>query len=393
MQYESLTVVTSVFFWRYLMMKRTLTRSLLVGFAFTVLMGSPTVYAQVADAEPSTIEERLTANPNDTQVLNEYMMAQLRQLLPKINTSPDDAQEILDSMKVTLGALEPTTDEAKQLLGRARDAIGFYEDQLELARVTPDELKDRLNENPDDASLLSMFVQKSIQQVAPLTSSDPAQAEQMLAAAEAFLEGLREKIESEEGKQALAAKDRPFDQLRNAIERTKRLNAIVGSEAAPLNIKDWVNGSPLTDEDLQGKVVLLDFWAVWCGPCIVTFPHLREWHEQYADKGLVIIGITNYYNFVWDEASQRATRSAEKVSPEQEQEMLVKFAEHHNLEHRFAIAEDGSLAEFYGVSGIPHAVVIDRKGKVQLMRVGSGDAAAKDIEQAIKQAIAESGEA
>ncbi len=374
-------------------MNRFLALAFLVAIALPILAGNPAVYAQVATPEAQTIEERLAADPNDTKILNEYMIGQLRKLLPQINTSPDDAQAILDSMKVTLGALEPTTEEAKQLLGRARDAIGFYEDQLELARVSLDDLKDKLTENPDDASVLSMFVQKSMQQLGPLTGSQPDQAEQMLAATEEFLDSLKDKIGSKEAKQALAATDRPFAQLRDAIERTKRLDAIVGSDAAPLNIKDWINGTPLTDEDLQGKVVLLDFWAIWCGPCIATFPHLREWQEQYADQGLVIIGVTNYYNFVWDEASQRATRSTEKVSPDQEQETLVKFAEHHELEHRFAIAEDGSLAEFYGVSGIPHAVVIDRKGKVQLMRIGSGEAATNDIEQAIMKAIAESEEA
>ncbi len=374
------------------MMKRLLAKAFVVAMTSTILVGNATVFAQDPAAEAPTIEERLAANPNDTGVLNEYMMGQLQRLIPRINTAPDEAQAVLDSMKTTLGDLEPTTDEAKKLLGRARDAIGFYEDQLELARVSLDELKEKLTENPDDAAVLSQFVQKTIQLVGPLTSSQPDQAEEMLAAADEFLEGLKDKVESEAGKQALIAKDRPFTQLRNAIERTKRLDAIVGSDAARLNIKDWVNGPPLTDEDLQGKVVLLDFWAVWCGPCIATFPHLRQWQEQYADKGLVIIGVTNYYNFVWDEDAQRATRATEKVTPEQEQEMLVKFAEHHELEHRFAITEDGSLAEFYGVSGIPHAVVIDRQGKVRLMRVGSGQQAANDLEQAIKAAIAESEE-
>jgi thiol-disulfide isomerase/thioredoxin len=167
------------------------------------------------------------------------------------------------------------------------------------------------------------------------------------------------------------------------------LEAIVGTEAAPLNVEAWINGDPLTDEDLKGKVVLLDFWAVWCGPCIMTFPHLRKWQEEYADRGLVIIGLTNYYNQIWDDEASRPTRSKEKVTPEQEQQMLQKFAEHHQLDHRFAIMKDASLAEYYGVSGIPHVVVIDREGKVQLMRVGSGEEAAKAIEAKIEQLIAE----
>ena len=41
---------------------------------------------------------------------------------------------------------------------------------------------------------------------------------------------------------------------------------------------------------LKGKVILLDFWATWCGPCVKSIPHLKELHRDYADKGLVIIG-------------------------------------------------------------------------------------------------------
>lgn len=135
--------------------------------------------------------------------------------------------------------------------------------------------------------------------------------------------------------------------------------------------------------------VLLDFWAVWCGPCIAAFPHLREWQEKYADKGLVIVGLTNYYNFTWDDAAGRATRAQgeEKVPPEKEREMLVKFAESQNLHHRFAIQKDKALADYYAVSGIPHVVVIDREGKVRLIRVGSGDKNAKDIGEILEKLL------
>ena len=98
--------------------------------------------------------------------------------------------------------------------------------------------------------------------------------------------------------------------------------------------------------------MLLYFWAVWCGPCIATFPHLREWQEKYADRGLVVIGLTQYYGYTWDEDAKRASRSEEKVEGEQEQEMLTKFAEHHQLKHRFAIQSDDTLGEYYKVSGI-----------------------------------------
>src|SRR5262249_16210105 len=161
--------------------------------------------------------------------------------------------------------------------------------------------------------------------------------------------------------------------LQRQIDSSRKLIELIGKDAAPLKVESWVNGSPLTNADLKGKVVLLDFWAVWCGPCIATFPHLREWNEKYGDKGLVIIGLTSYYKWRWEEEGKKASHSADEVKHSDEPAMLVKFAESHNLKHRFAIAADDSLSEYYGVSGIPHVVVIDQQGKIRLMRVGSGD--------------------
>ena len=154
---------------------------------------------------------------------------------------------------------------------------------------------------------------------------------------------------------------------------------LVGQKGAPLEVEAWVNGSAVTDDDLKGKVVLLDFWAVWCGPCIATFPHLREWNEKYADKGLVMIGLTDYYNFDWDGQAGRASRSQDTVAPEKERAMLEKFAAQHKLTHRLGVQKERALSKYYGVTGIPQVVVIDREGIVRLIRVGSGEANAKAI--------------
>ena len=135
----------------------------------------------------------------------------------------------------------------------------------------------------------------------------------------------------------------------------------------------------MTDGDLKGKVVVLDFWAVWCGPCTANFPHLREWNEKYAGKGLVMIGLTGYDNYDRDEKADKATRSDAKVAPEKEQAMLVKFAAQHKLTHRFGIEKNHGLSRYYGVTGIPQVVVIDREGVVRLIKVGSGASNAKDI--------------
>jgi thiol-disulfide isomerase/thioredoxin len=165
--------------------------------------------------------------------------------------------------------------------------------------------------------------------------------------------------------------------------------ALIGSPAAyPENVDGWVNGEPLTPDALKGKVVLLDFFAVWCGPCIATFPHLRDWHDEYAEKGLAIIGVTDYYEYGWDEEAGRPKQESE-IEPEAERAAMEQFVKHHELRHPIAFVTDRQLQEHYLVSGIPHAVVIDRQGKVRLFRIGSGEANAADLKKAIEDSLNE----
>ena len=66
----------------------------------------------------------------------------------------------------------------------------------------------------------------------------------------------------------------------------------VGNQAPEFQgITHWINSEPLIMEELQGNVVLVDFWTYTCVNCIRTFPYLKEWHAKYADKGLVIVGV------------------------------------------------------------------------------------------------------
>lgn len=209
--------------------------------------------------------------------------------------------------------------------------------------------------------------------------------------ANAALEQMTELVESlDEDNRYRQSMQRSLSSIKSRFDADKKHYELVGKPAFPLDVVSWVNGEELTDEALKGKVVLLDFWAVWCGPCIATFPHLREWHEKYSDKGLVIIGMTRHYGYGWNDETNRPARE-QGISPEDEEAAMVDFAAYHKLSHRFGVMPQGSeFSANYGVRGIPQAVVIDREGKIRMIKVGSGEANAKAIDELLAELLGDS---
>jgi thiol-disulfide isomerase/thioredoxin len=182
---------------------------------------------------------------------------------------------------------------------------------------------------------------------------------------------------------------------------------LIGKPAPDFQGDAAVNGKPGKLSELKGKVVLVDFWAVWCGPCIATFPHLRDWHKEYADKGLEILGATTYYErYGFDKEAGKLKQVGKYevdedtgtkklvggLTPAEEVEMIKEFAGHHMLAHRLMPVtkqEWQRLTKEYGVRGIPTAVLIDRQGNVRMVRVGSGQKNAEELETEMKKLLAE----
>jgi thiol-disulfide isomerase/thioredoxin len=176
---------------------------------------------------------------------------------------------------------------------------------------------------------------------------------------------------------------------RERMQTAKPVASLVGQAAPEWDIDGWANTVGVTRKSFEGQVVLLDFWAMWCGPCIATFPHLREWREEFGGQGFEIVGVTQYYNFEWDDEQKRASRASDEITPQQERETLASFLDHHQLEHPVMVAPKNSeMSSDYGVKGIPHVVLIDRDGTVQLVKTGAGPATAKEIHDKIKELLA-----
>jgi thiol-disulfide isomerase/thioredoxin len=180
------------------------------------------------------------------------------------------------------------------------------------------------------------------------------------------------------------------ERMSKSIESARALVKMIGQPAPAIDPMEWVNGEPETLESLKGKVVLLDFWAVWCGPCIATFPHLKHLDAEYGPKGLTIIGVTRQYNFSWDEATSNASRSKDPVSLEDEMAMLEKFIAKHELTHRTMLTpENSKMQSEYLVTGIPHVALLDKQGMVRLVKIGSGSKNAEEIEAMVKTLLEE----
>jgi thiol-disulfide isomerase/thioredoxin len=144
------------------------------------------------------------------------------------------------------------------------------------------------------------------------------------------------------------------------------------STAAPefAGIDNWLNSEPLTLAQLRGKVVLVDFWTFACGNCVNTLPAVKSWHQQYADKGLVVIGV-HTPEFPFEQDTNNVKRAIERFGI------------------TYPVAQDNRYATWaaYGNQYWPAFYLIDKHGQVAYTHVGEGDYA--QTEAAIQKLLAE----
>jgi peroxiredoxin len=172
--------------------------------------------------------------------------------------------------------------------------------------------------------------------------------------------------------------------------------ALVGKPAPDFRGDSALNGKPIRLSELKGKVVLLNFWAVHAGSCVIALPRLREWHKLHRDAGLEVVGVTFFnselgHTLGFDPAAG-ALRNLTEASLETDETMFKQFAAHHKLDYPLlALHKEKALNVFDGylVNGLPQTVLIDRKGIVRHVYVGNLQAGNPDVDVEVRKLLGE----
>jgi cytochrome c biogenesis protein CcmG/thiol:disulfide interchange protein DsbE len=134
--------------------------------------------------------------------------------------------------------------------------------------------------------------------------------------------------------------------------------------AAPdFSLKDG-DGKVVHLSDYRGKVVLLDFWATWCGPCKVEIPWFVDFQRKHQEKGLVVLGVS---------------------MDDEGWEVVKPFVKEMKVNYRVVIGNDQTALLYGGIEALPTTFLIDRDGKIAAVHVGLADR--KAIENGIDELL------
>lgn len=240
-------------------------------------------------------------------------------------------------------------------------------------KVSGEALRDaRTSQNKDQYPQLESYL-------AQQTGSSAAEMLYILkeSAKAAEMEAFRKQLHGALGEEtAWPAFEKSFSEQLAKIEKDR---GALNQPATEWKEHVWIGSEALSVASLKGKVILVDFFATWCRPCIMAFPHLKKWQETYQDKGLVIVGLTNYQGR-YDGANQKPEEEFAKLKDD--------FIPKHKITWAVGVEKAGRQTMLdYDVQGIPHVVLIDRTGKVRYVKVGASDY--DKTEKMIKELLAQ----
>ncbi len=125
----------------------------------------------------------------------------------------------------------------------------------------------------------------------------------------------------------------------------------VGADAPEFSLVAWPKGEKSSIASRTSKVRVINFWASWCGPCMLEMPSLQRLHDHYRDRGLEVLAVNV------DEESSAIDAAAKKLHL-----TLPLFSD-----------TEGALGDLFQVEALPHTIILDAKGKVLHREIGDRD--------------------
>ena len=139
------------------------------------------------------------------------------------------------------------------------------------------------------------------------------------------------------------------------VNSPQEVHALTGMQVPEITSSDWINSEPQSFSGLRGKVVLVEFWTFGCYNCRNVEPQVKQWHQQYADRGLVVIGI-----------------HSPEFAYEKDIDAVTRYVRDHGI--RYVVAVDNDFVNWnrFGNRYWPAMYLVDKRGVVRYVRVGEG---------------------